>query len=26
MVPPFVEAGDKIVLETNEVAYLKRAD
>ena len=26
MVPPFVEAGDKIVVETNEVAYLKRAD
>lgn len=26
MVPPFVEAGDKIVVETNEVTYLKRAD
>ena len=26
MVPPFVEAGDKIVVETNEVAYVKRAD
>jgi elongation factor P len=26
MVPPFVEAGDKIVVETNEVVYLKRAD
>ncbi|MEC9178546.1 MAG: elongation factor P, partial [Pseudomonadota bacterium] len=26
MVPPFVEAGDKIVVETNEVAYLKRTD
>ena len=26
MVPPFVEAGDKIVLDTNEVTYIKRAD
>ncbi len=26
MVPPFVEAGDKIVVDTNEVAYIKRAD
>ena len=26
MVPPFVEAGDKIVVETNEVAYVKRVD
>ena len=26
MVPPFVEAGDKIVIDTNEVTYVKRAD
>ena len=26
MVPPFVEAGDKIVVDTNEVTYIKRAD
>jgi elongation factor P len=26
MVPPFVDVGDKIVVETNEVTYLKRAD
>lgn len=26
MVPPFVETGDKIVVDTNEVTYLKRAD
>ena len=26
MVPPFVEVGDKIVVDTNEVTYLKRAD
>ena len=26
MVPPFVEAGDKIVVDTNEVPYIKRAD
>ena len=26
MVPPFVEVGDKIVVDTNEVIYIKRAD
>ena len=26
MVPPFVDAGDKIVVDTNEVSYIKRAD
>ena len=26
MVPPFVEAGDKILVDTNEVTYIKRAD
>jgi elongation factor P len=26
MVPPFVEMGDKIIVDTNEVTYLKRAD
>ena len=26
IVPPFVEAGDKIVVDTNEVTYIKRAD
>jgi len=26
MVPPFVEVGDKIVVDTNEVTYIKRAD
>lgn len=26
MVPPFVEAGDKIIVDTNEVIYLKRAE
>ena len=26
MVPPFVETGDKIIVDTNEVTYLKRAD
>ena len=26
MVPPFVEAGDKIVVDTNEVTYIRRAD
>ena len=26
MVPPFVEVGDKIVVDTNEGIYLKRAD
>ncbi len=26
MVPPFIETGDKIIVDTNEVIYLKRAD
>jgi elongation factor P len=26
MVPPFIGTGDKIVVETSEVTYLKRAD
>ena len=26
MVPPFIEAGDQIVVDTNEVTYIKRAD
>lgn len=26
MVPPFVEVGQKIVVETNEITYIKRAD
>ncbi len=26
MVPPFIESGTKIVVDTNEVAYLRRAD
>jgi len=26
MVPPFIEAGEKIVVETNEIVYVKRAD
>ncbi len=26
MVPPFIEVGDKIVVDTNEVTYIKRAD
>jgi len=26
MVPPFIEIGDKIIVDTNEVTYLKRAD
>ncbi len=26
MVPPFVNTGDKIVVDTNEVTYLKRAE
>jgi len=25
-VPPFIEIGDKIIVDTNEVTYLKRAD
>ncbi|MDH3579715.1 MAG: elongation factor P [Hyphomicrobiales bacterium] len=26
MVPPFVEVGEKIVVDTNELSYLRRAD
>ena len=26
LVPPFVTAGEKIIVDTNEVAYVKRAD
>jgi elongation factor P len=26
LVPPFVEAGERIVVDTNEVTYLRRAD
>jgi elongation factor P len=26
MVPPFVTAGEKVVVDTNEVAYIKRAE
>ena len=26
MVPPFVEVGEKIVVDTNELVYLRRAD
>lgn len=26
MVPPFVTAGEKIIVDTNEMAYVKRAD
>ena len=26
MVPPFVTVGEKIVVDTNEVTYVKRAD
>lgn len=26
MVPPFVEVGEKIVIDTNELVYLRRAD
>lgn len=26
MVPPFVEVGEKIVIDTNELTYLRRAD
>jgi elongation factor P len=26
MVPPFIAAGERIVVDTNEVAYLRRAD
>lgn len=26
MVPPFIDAGEKIVVDTNEITYVKRAD
>jgi elongation factor P len=26
MVPPFIEAGEKIIVETNEITYVRRAD
>ena len=26
MVPPFIEAGEKIVVETNEITYVRRAE
>lgn len=26
MVPPFVEAGERIVVDTNEITYMRRAD
>lgn len=26
LVPPFVEAGERIVVETNEITYMRRAD
>jgi elongation factor P len=26
LVPPFVTAGEKVVVDTNEVAYVRRAD
>jgi elongation factor P len=26
MVPPFIETGEKIVVDTNETTYVKRAD
>jgi elongation factor P len=26
LVPPFVTAGEKIVVDTNEMAYVKRAE
>jgi elongation factor P len=26
LVPPFIEAGERIVVDTNEVAYMRRAD
>lgn len=26
LVPPFIEAGERILVDTNEVAYLRRAD
>ena len=26
MVPPFIEVGDKIVVDTNEITYLRRGE
>jgi elongation factor P len=26
MVPPFIEAGERIVVDTHEITYVKRAD
>ncbi len=26
MVPPFIEAGEKIIVDTNEITYIRRAD
>jgi elongation factor P len=26
MVPPFVAAGERILVDTNEITYLRRAD
>lgn len=26
MVPPFIDAGEKIIVETNEITYVRRAD
>lgn len=26
MVPPFIEAGEKIIVDTNEITYVRRAD
>jgi elongation factor P len=26
LVPPFIEAGERILVDTNEITYLRRAD
>jgi elongation factor P len=26
LVPPFIEAGERVIVDTNEIAYLRRAD
>jgi elongation factor P len=26
MVPPFIEAGERVVVDTNEIAYVRRAE
>jgi elongation factor P len=26
MVPPFITAGEKVVVDTNEIAYVRRAE